>query len=80
MTAISQRHETAGYSSPTKTPLVKGVLDGLQRTIGIKEEGKDPLWLHATRKIVESLPLDKTIGVRNRALLSSGMNRCLSSK
>jgi integrase len=72
MTAISQRHETAGYPSPTKTPLVKGVWDGIQRTIGIKEEGKDALWLQDLRKIVESLPLEKTIGVRNRALLVVG--------
>jgi integrase len=72
MTAISQRHETAGFSSPTKTPLVKGVWDGLQRTIGIKEEGKDALWLHDLRKIVQSLDLEKTIGIRNRALLVIG--------
>jgi integrase len=72
MTAISQRHETAGYPSPTKTPLVRGVWDGLQRAIGIKEEGKAALWLHDLRKMVESLPLDKTIGVRNQALLVLG--------
>jgi hypothetical protein len=40
---ISQRHEKAGYTSPTKTALVKGVWDGLQRKIGIKEEGKEAL-------------------------------------
>ncbi|MDC3424560.1 hypothetical protein NC797_08560 [Aquibacillus sp. 3ASR75-11] len=43
MAAISQRHETAGYSSPTKTSLVRNVWEGLQRKIGIKEEGREAL-------------------------------------
>jgi len=51
MTAISQRHETAGYPSPTKTALVKGVWDGIQRSSGIKEEGKDVLWLDDLRQL-----------------------------
>ena len=72
MTAISQRHETAGYQSPTKTALVKGVWDGIQRTIGIKEEGKDALWLDELRQIIDAIPQDKVIGVRNRALLVMG--------
>jgi site-specific recombinase XerD len=72
MTAISQRHETAGYQSPTKTALVKGVWDGIQRTIGIKEEGKDALWLHELRQIIDAIPQDKVIDVRNRALLVMG--------
>ena len=72
MTAISQRHETAGYTSPTKTALVKGVWDGIQRNIGIKEEGKDALWLHELRQIVEAIPQSQLIGVRNRALLIIG--------
>lgn len=72
MTAISQRHETAGFPSPTKTTLVKGVWDGLQRSIGVKEEGKDALWLEDLRKVVEMIPNDRLIGIRNRALLVIG--------
>lgn len=72
MAAISQRHETAGYPSPTKTPLVKGVWEGLQRSIGIKEEGKDALWLEDLRKVIEVIPKNKLIGIRNRALLVVG--------
>jgi site-specific recombinase XerD len=72
MTAISQRHETAGFTSPTKTALVKGVWDGLQRSIGVKEEGKDALWLEDLRKVVEMIPNDRLIGIRNRALLVIG--------
>lgn len=72
MTAISQRHETAGYESPTKTPLVKGVWEGLQRTIGLKETGKEPLWLHDLRKMIEAIPENRLIGIRDRALLVIG--------
>jgi site-specific recombinase XerD len=72
MTAISQRHETAGYPSPTKTALVKGVWDGIQRNIGIKEEGKDALWLDDLRQVIQAIPPDTLIGVRNRALLVLG--------
>lgn len=72
ITAISQRHETAGYQSPTKTALVKGVWDGIQRSIGIKEEGKDALWLNDLRQIIEAIPQNTLSGVRNRALLVLG--------
>lgn len=72
MAAISQRHETKGYPSPTKTALVKGVWEGIQRKIGIKEEGKEALWLHELRQVVENLPQDKLIGIRDRALLVIG--------
>lgn len=72
MTAISQRHETAHYSSPTKTALVKGVWDGLQRSIGMKEEGKDALWLEDLRQIVQAIPQQRLIGIRNRTLLVMG--------
>src|SRR3954471_2876987 len=72
MTAISQRHETAGYQSPTKTALVKGVWDGIQRKIGIKEEGKDALWLDELRQIIQAIDQNRLIGVRNHALLVMG--------
>lgn len=72
ITAIAQRHETAGYISPTKTPLVKGVWEGIQRKIGTKEEGKDAIWLQDLRQIIESIPQDTLIGIRNRALLVMG--------
>ncbi|MEA3318424.1 MAG: site-specific integrase [Bacillota bacterium] len=72
ITAISQRHETAGYSGPTKTALVRGVWDGIQRSIGTKEEGKEALWLDELRQIIQTISQDKIIGVRNRAMLVMG--------
>jgi site-specific recombinase XerD len=70
--AISQRHETAGYPSPTKTAPVKGVWNGIQRTIGTKEEGKDALWLDDLREMIKVIPQDTLTGLRNRALLIIG--------
>ncbi|MGG5252147.1 hypothetical protein ACQYAD_01120 [Neobacillus sp. SM06] len=72
LTAISQRHETAGFQSPTKTALVKVVWDGIQRSIGVKEQGNDALWLEDLRKVVETIPRGTSIGNRNRALLVIG--------
>lgn len=71
MTAISQRHETAKYDSPTKTPLVQGVWNGIQRTIGVKETGKEALWLPDLRQLVQVLP-PSVIGKRDHALLVIG--------
>lgn len=66
MKAISQRHETVGYPSPTKTALVKGVWDGIQRKIGMKEEGKDVLWLDDLLQVIQVIPQNSLIGIRNR--------------
>lgn len=71
MTAISQRHLSANLESPTKHPLVQGVWQGIQRSIGIKEVGKEALWLTDLRQVVSILP-DTLIGTRNRALLVNG--------
>lgn len=71
MTAISQRHLSANLESPTKHPLVQGVWQGIQRSIGIKEVGKEALWLADLRQVVGILP-DTLIGTRNRALLVNG--------
>ncbi|WP_139311337.1 hypothetical protein [Bacillus sp. MRMR6] len=51
---------------------MKGVWEGLQRKIGIKEEGKEAVWLHELRQVIERIPQDQLIGVRNRALLVIG--------
>lgn len=72
MVVISQRHETAGFQNPVKSSLVKGVWTGIQREIGIREEGKEPLWLQDLRRMIDSIPRNQLIGIRNRALLVVG--------
>lgn len=72
MASISQRHQTAGFASPTQTPLVRGVWEGLQRSIGIKEEGKEALWLEELRQLLDGITEDRLIDVRDRALLVVG--------
>lgn len=77
MAAISQRHETSEFKSPTKTAIVRGVWNGLQREKGVKEIGKDALWLRQLREILKTIPKDRLIGVRNRALLVIGWSGAL---
>lgn len=72
MTSLSQRHETAGFDSPTRHPLVKGVWDGIQREIGVKEEGKQPIWLADLRRLLNTSSTDRLLDIRNRALLLIG--------
>ena len=71
MAAISQRHKSANLESPTGHPLVQGVWQGIQRTIGTRESGKEALWLADLRQVVGILPND-LMGIRNRALLVIG--------
>jgi integrase len=71
MTSISRRHDSMTYASPTKTALVQGVWQGIQRTIGIKENGKEALWLHDLRQIVGVIPPTR-IGMRDLALFVLG--------
>jgi len=72
MASISQRHQTAGLASPTQTPLVRGVWEGLQRSIGVKEQGKEALWLEELRQLLDGIAGDRLIDVRDRALLVVG--------
>lgn len=72
MAAISQRHQTAGYVSPTQTSLVRGVWDGLQRSIGIKEQGKEALWLEELRQLIDGIPGKRLMDHRDQALLVVG--------
>jgi hypothetical protein len=39
MTAVSQRHETVGYQSPTRTALVKDGMEFNEKS-GLKKKGK----------------------------------------
>lgn len=72
MTAISQRHETADYYSPAKTAPVRGVWEGLQRSIGVKEQGKEALWLQELRQLVHGIAGERLIDYRDRAMLVMG--------
>lgn len=71
LVAISQIHQYAGLTSPTKDFFVREALKGTFRRIGLKQEGKQPVWLEDLRNMVRQLPKTKK-GLRDRALLVIG--------
>ncbi len=75
LTTISQAHERAGYPSPSKQPLVRDVLDGIKRELGVLQKGKTPLLLGDVQAMVEVID-DAITGMRDRALLLLGFAGC----
>ena len=75
LTTISQAHERAGHISPTRHPLVRDVLDGIKRELGVLQRGKTPLLLNDVQAMVEVCDLAIT-GIRDRALLLLGFAGC----
>lgn len=71
LSAISQVHQVRGYDSPTKNEMVRSVLKGIRRTLGVAPAEKAPLMTSDLREMVGSLP-DTLIGKRDRALLLLG--------
>jgi site-specific recombinase XerD len=75
LTTISQAHERAGYPTPTRHPLVRDVLDGIKRELGVLQRGKTPLLLGDVQAMVEDCD-DAITGIRDRALLLLGFAGC----
>lgn len=76
LAAISKIHQVTGHTSPTKSERVKGVWKGIQREIGLYQQGKEPLLIEDLRKMVSRQP-DTPLGLRNRALLVIGFSAAL---
>ncbi|MFD1394386.1 site-specific integrase [Kroppenstedtia eburnea] len=71
LSAISQAHRAAGYSSPTETEEVRLIWSGIRRSLGTAQERKEPLRTEELRRIIAALP-DSRGGLRDRALLLVG--------
>lgn len=71
LSAISQAHRAAGYSSPADTEEVGLIWSGIRRSLGAAQERKEPLGTEELRRIMEALP-DSRGGLRDRALLLIG--------
>lgn len=69
--SISVAHQAAGHPSPTRTPLVRRVLQGIKRDKGTAPTKKRAVTAAALRRIVDRLP-DNLLGTRDRALLLLG--------
>ncbi|HEY1680234.1 MAG TPA: site-specific integrase [Candidatus Tumulicola sp.] len=72
LTAIAVAHKAAGYESPTAHEVVRSVLTGVRRKLGVAQVQKLALAVDDVRAIVDELGDDKPIDVRDRALLLLG--------
>jgi len=71
LATISQAHKTAGLESPTASPQVRAVFQGIKRAHGTAVDAKRPVLVPDLRRMMDALP-GTTIGVRDRALLLLG--------
>ena len=73
LTTINKAHETESLTSPARHPLVKDVLDGIKRELGVFQRGKTPLLLPDIRRMIDTCE-DTITGVRDRAILLLGFS------
>lgn len=69
--AIAKAHVTAGYMSPSASPVVRAALSGIRRTIGVARQRKTPVLTDDLRAMLNALPANLR-GLRDRALLLVG--------
>lgn len=72
LAAIAVAHKAAGYESPTAHEVVRSVLAGTRRRLGVAQTQKQALAVEDVRAIVGELGDDLAIDVRDRALLLVG--------
>jgi site-specific recombinase XerD len=72
LSTISQAHQAAGHESPTRHPAVRAVWQGIKREKGMAMQGKSPTLTADIRCMIEHLPPDKLLSVRDRCLLLIG--------
>jgi len=71
MTAISQAHQLAGQTTPTRDERVRTVLKGIKRTLGTAQQGKAPATIEVVRILLQQLE-HGILGTRDRALILLG--------
>ncbi|MPM74201.1 Tyrosine recombinase XerC [bioreactor metagenome] len=71
ISAISQAHQTAGFTSPTHALPVRALMSGIRRAKGTAQEGKTPILVDDIKTMIAMLP-DNLLGVRDKALLLLG--------
>src|SRR5215213_2718229 len=71
LTAISQAHQLAGYSTTTRDERVRTVLKGIKRRLGTAQQGKAPATIEVVRILLQQLG-QGILGTRDRALILLG--------
>ena len=69
ISAISRRHELAGFPTPTSDPAVGAVLVGYGKTHGTRHNGSDPLHGHQIRTICAHIAATPNTTKRDLALV-----------
>lgn len=72
LSAIKWMHETNGHPSPTTHTRIRELIAGIRRTYGAPKHQVEPLTTDQIARMISTLDLDTTIGIRNRALLLIG--------
>ena len=75
--SISQAHTLAGHESPTKHPMVRLVMQGIRRSLGTAQKGKDAISVADLRVMVASQQDNGHRGLRNRAVILLGFAAAL---
>jgi integrase len=71
LVSIAVYHRAAGYTSPTEHGVVRAVVSGLRRQLGVAQQQKTALEIDPLRTVLARIPGDVR-GVRDRALLLIG--------
>lgn len=72
LVSISQAHKLSDIESPTTSEKVREIWKGIRREIGTAQQGKRPLLTVEVRQIIQQLDFNRTIDIRDRALLLLG--------
>jgi site-specific recombinase XerD len=71
LVSISEAHKARGEQSPAGSPVVKAVLRGLRRKLGVAPQQKAPILADQLKAMARALPTDLQ-GLRDRAMLLVG--------
>lgn len=71
VSSLAMAHQSASLGDPTKNERIKMTLQGIDRTKGVRPDGKKPISVDDLKAMVNTLD-DSIKGVRDRALLLLG--------
>jgi integrase len=72
LAAIAVYHRAAGHESPVSHGVVRAVMQGVRRTLGVAPKKKDALVREQLLDVVAAIPEDDLRGLRDRAMLLLG--------
>jgi integrase len=76
LAALAAAHQAAGHASPRSAPVVREVMKGIRRTLGVAPHPKAPVRVPELRAMLAAAPAG-LLGLRDRALLLVGFASAL---